>query len=153
MDEIDRIVLGILASNPRMPYSDISSLLEERGYEMSSEGIRYRVQNLFDTTSTFFMIDPKEHDWLVLRTALTVVDEPDAKERAIETLRDDPFWFISSGFGSFDIYAVAIAPTTNEIDDLLNDLRGIDLIADVEYFIETHRTVDINKYLPILDSV
>ncbi|ODR83486.1 hypothetical protein BG842_12825 [Haladaptatus sp. W1] len=153
MDEIDRIVLGILASDPRKPYSDISSLLEERGYEMSSEGIRYRVQNLFDTTSTFFMIDPEEHDWLVLRTAITVVDEPDAKERAIQTLRDDPFWFISSGFGSFDIYAVATAPTTNHVDNLLNDLRGIELVADVEYFIETNRTIDINNYLPIPDRV
>ena len=134
-----------------MPYSDISELLEDRGFEMSSEGIRYRVQNLFETTSTFFMIDPEEHDWLVLRTAITVVDEHDAKEQAIDKLRDDPFWFVSSGFGSFDIYAVATAPTTNEVDDLLNDLRGIDPVADVEYFIETHRIVDINKYLPIPD--
>lgn len=152
MDEIDRIVLGILASNPRTPYSDISDRLEDRGFEMSSEGIRYRVQNLFETTSTFFMIDPGEHDWLVLRTAITVVDEPEAKERAIEALRDDPFWFISSGFGSFDIYAVATAPTTHEVDELLYGLRGIDFIDGVEYFIETDRTVNISDYLPISGS-
>ncbi|WP_129113544.1 Lrp/AsnC family transcriptional regulator [Halegenticoccus tardaugens] len=152
MDEIDRIVLGILASNPRTPYSEISDRLEERGYQMSSEGIRYRAQNLFETTSTFFMIDPAEHNWLVLRTAITVVNEADAKERTVEMLREDPFWFISSGFGSFDIYAVATAPTTHEVDDLLNGLRRIECIADVEYFIETNRTIDISKYLPVPDS-
>jgi len=153
MDEIDRIILGILSENPRTPYSDIAAELEERGHDMSGEGIRYRVQDLFDATSTFFMLDPEEHDWFVLRLAVSVVDAPDAKDDTIVSLQEGPWWFISSGIGSFDIYAVATAQTTQDVDALLAAVRGIDHVDGVDFFLETHRSTDMNKYFPLHDAM
>lgn len=153
MDEIDRHILGVLAKNPRTPYSDIADELEAQGYEMSSAGIRYRVQNLLDVTSTFFMLNPNEHDWLVLRLALSVTDDADAKAETLARLEEMSFWFVGSGFGSFDMYAVATAPSTGAVDALLNDVRSIETIEDVEYFLETERTIEIDNYLPVTGSI
>jgi DNA-binding Lrp family transcriptional regulator len=147
MDEIDRSILGLLSEDPRMPYSDIAQRLEERGYSMSSEGIRYRVQHLFDATSTFFMLDPEEHDWHVLRLSITVADEADARRKVEAKLSEMPFWFISAGFGSFDVYAVATSPSTRHLDGLLSEVRGLEFVEDIGYFVETHRDVDVRKYL------
>lgn len=153
MDDIDRIILGILSDNPRTPYSDIAAELEDRGYEMSGEGIRYRVQNLFEATSTFFMLDPEEHDWHVLRLVVSVADAPGAKDRTVEAIQEMPFWFISSGIGSFDVYAVATAMTTAEVDDLLGEVRGIEDVEDVEFFLETNRSTDVSKYFPMREAM
>lgn len=153
LDEIDRIILGILSENPRTPYSDIANELDERGHDMSGEGIRYRVQNLFDSTSTFFMLDPEQHDWQVLRCAISVADRQDARADVIESLEEKPFWFISSGFGSFEVYAVATAATTAQVDSLLEELRGIEDVRDVDFFLETRRSTDVRKYFPMADAM
>ncbi|PSQ17527.1 AsnC family protein [Halobacteriales archaeon QS_8_69_26] len=152
MDEIDRIILGILNENPRTPYSEIADRLAERGYEMSSQGIRYRVENLFEETSVFFTFRPDEANWHIVRMALSVTEEEDARDRVIDRLRELPFWFVGSGFGSFDIYAVSTVTGTGDIDDLLTDVRAIDGVSSVEYIIETDRAVDVEKYYPIEES-
>lgn len=148
LDEIDRIILGILSRDPRTPYSDIAAELEERGHEMSGEGIRYRVQNLFEATSTFFMLDPEAHDWHVLRLSIDIDDSPEGKQVVIEKLQEMPFWFISSGVGSFDIYANVLTETLGEVEECIGDVRGIDEVESVKFFLETHRETDVRKYFP-----
>jgi len=152
LDEIDRIILGILSDDPRIPYSDIAAELKERGYNMSGEGIRYRVQNLFEATSTFFMLNPESHDWHILRLSIGVDDSTDAKPLVLEELQDMPFWFLSSGVGSFDIYAVVLAKTLGEVDDFIANVRSINDVENVDFFLETHRITDMKKYFPLDDS-
>lgn len=152
LDEIDRMILGILSDDPRMPYSDIASELEKRGKQMSGEGIRYRVQHLFEATSTFFMLDPESHDWHVLRLSIGVDNSTDAKPVVIEELEEMPFWFLSSGVGSFDIYANVLARTLGEVDDLISAVRSIDEVETVDFFLETRRVIDVGKYFPLSES-
>ncbi|WP_247730346.1 Lrp/AsnC family transcriptional regulator [Halovivax limisalsi] len=153
LDEIDRIILSILSDNPRTPYSDIAAELERRGHNMSSEGTRYRVQNLFDATSTFYMLNPESHDWHVLRVSVSVDDSVDAKATVTEKLQDRPFWFISSGVGSFDIYAVALAKTLAEVDEYIGDVRSIEGVESLDFFLETHRTTDMGNYFPLGEAI
>lgn len=152
MDEIDRIIMGVLANNPRTPYSEIANILKKKGYEMSSEGIRYRVTNLFEVTSTFFMIEPEEHDWHVLRLWMSINGGQKPKDDTLETIQEMDFWFLSQGFGSSDVYAVATAPSTVHIEEILDRVRGIDGVEEVNYLVETKRTIDVSKYLPITES-
>lgn len=152
LDEIDRIILGILSEDPRTPYSDISEQLERRGHEMSGEGIRYRVQNLFDSTSTFFMLDPNAHDWQVLRLSISVDDTPDAKATVTETLGELPYWFVSSGVGSVDVYAVRMAESLADVEDSIDAVRAIEGVESVDFFLETHRETDMRKYFPTAES-
>ncbi|WP_247730315.1 Lrp/AsnC family transcriptional regulator [Halovivax limisalsi] len=152
LDEIDRIILGILSEDPRTPYSDISERLERRGHEMSGEGIRYRVQNLFESTSTFFMLDPNVHDWHVLRLSITVDDAPDAKASVKETLSELPYWFISSGVGSVDIYAVRLAESLADVEESTDAVRAIEGVESVDFFLETRRETDMRKYFPTSES-
>lgn len=151
LDEIDRIILGILSEDPRTPYGDIAAEINERGYDMSGEGIRYRVQNLFESTSTFFMLNPESHDWHVLRLSIGVDDSASAKQIVIEALQEMPFWFISSGVGSFDIYANVLAKTLQEVDDYIDNVRSIDEVENVDFFLETQRFTDARKYFPVED--
>ncbi|MCW8173612.1 AsnC family protein [Natrialba swarupiae] len=81
LDEIDRTILRILVQNPRTPYSDIAEQLEDEGFEMSGEGIRYRVSKLFETTSILLLTAPKQHGWEVIRLFIAVEDNEDAKKR------------------------------------------------------------------------
>lgn len=149
LDDIDRVILGILANDPRTPYADISSILQNEGHEMSSEGIRNRVQRLFDMTSTFFMLRPETHNWHVLRLSITITDSEGAKERVMNYLEENHFWFLSRGFGSFDIYAIASAPSLDVMETVLTDVRSLGDVVDVRFFIETQRAVDMDMYFPM----
>lgn len=147
LDDIDRQILRILAENPRMPYSDIADRLEEEGHEMSSEGIRYRVSNLFETTSIQLLTAPKEHGWDVLRLLITVTNGVDAKASVFASLSEMPFWLNCRTMGSFDIYAVATTQSIQDADELITDVRELEDVESVEYALETDRKTDIKNYL------
>ena len=147
LDEIDRMILRILMQNPRVPYSDIADQLEAEGREMSSEGIRYRVSNLFETTSILLMTDPREHGWEVVRLAVTVTDDPDAKDEAFELLSEMDFWMVSKTIGTFDLYAIATVESNRDADDLVNEVRGMEQVEVVQYTLETDRVTTIDNYL------
>lgn len=149
LDEIDWEILQLLSNDPRRPYSDISNELQNRGYEMSSEGIRYRVDKILDTMSIFFMIHPNEQDWEVMILLINVVDEPGAKEAVVEAVFEDKVWFVSRGFGSFDVYAIATAATTEDIEHVLTQVRSYDEVENVDYLIETYRKLEGSNYFPI----
>lgn len=147
LDEIDRHILRILAQDPRMPYSDISDRLKEEGFDMSGEGIRYRVSKLFESTSVLLLTAPQEHGWEVLRVGVTVTNEEGAKEEAMEAIAEEKFWLVCRGVGSFDVYAVGTVETNREGDDLIDTVRAIDVVDDVQHAFETGRQTDLNKYL------
>lgn len=147
MDNIDRHILRILAEDPRLPYSDIADKLNEIGIEMSSEGVRYRVTNLFDSTSIHLLTSPQQYGWNVLRLSITVENEPDAKDKVYEELSQMPIWLSCRVFGSFDLYAVATTASLQDADRLVGDVREIEYVDRVEYSLETERKTDIQNYL------
>lgn len=147
LDEIDRTILRILAQDPRTPYSDIAAKLEEEGYEMSSEGIRYRVSNLFETTSILLLTSPKEHGWEVVRLFISVSNEPDAKAETFVELSEMDLWMVCRTLGTFDLYGVATVQSNRAADDLIGSVRGIEHVERVEHSIETNRETDVDKYL------
>ena len=147
LDEIDRHILRILAQTPRIPYSDISERLKEEGFDMSGEGIRYRVSNLYDSTSVLLLTDPKEHGWEVFRMVVRVVDQEGAKERAMDAMAEENFWLVCRGVGDFDIYAVATVKSVSAGEELVDAVRSIDVVEEAEHSIETDRTARLNNYL------
>ena len=146
-DRLDRTILKILAEDPRMPYSDIADRLLEEDYEMSAEGVRKRVTRLLDITSPFFLLEPQEHDWEIVRIAIWAADEHGAKDDAHATISEMPFWLVCNGIGTYDIYAVASVPSNAEIDDLVRQVRELDSVADLEFTIETGRDTNVDNYL------
>lgn len=148
-DEIDTAILRVLAENPRTPYNDIQERIEEQGYEMSTEGIRYRVSKIFEQTTLFFLLDPKELEWEILRIAAKAVDKPGAKDEAFEFISSLPFWHVSKGIGTFDLFGVGTAPTMEDIDGLVTEIKESELIESVDYLVVTERNRDMNSYLSL----
>ncbi|SDF71243.1 DNA-binding transcriptional regulator, Lrp family [Halorientalis regularis] len=146
-DEVDRIILKALANGPRTPYSDIAERLASEGHEMSSEGVRHRVSKLLDRTSIFFLLEPEEHEWEIVRLAITVTDDADAKSTALDRISEMPFWLVTRGVGTYDIYAVATAATNSRVDELVSQVRELGVVADVEQSIETSRDTNVDDYL------
>lgn len=146
-DEIDSIILHILAKNPRKPYSEITGELAESGHDMSTEGVRYRVRKILETTTVFFLLDPQETDWELIRLAVTATDEPGAKQRTFDFVQDLPFWHVSSGLGSYDVFAVGSLPSVKAIDETLTNIREYDSVEEVDHIIVTDRNRDMNSYL------
>jgi DNA-binding Lrp family transcriptional regulator len=149
LDEIDRTILRIIAQDPRVPYSDIAEQLEEEGHEMSSEGIRYRVSNLFETASILLLTAPQEHGWEVIRLFIEVDNAPSAKQNAFEELSEMGVWMSCRLHGTMDLYAVATVRSTQAADELLEDVRAIDDVTRVEHAIETVRETEIDNYLAL----
>lgn len=149
LDDIDRTILRILAQDPRIPYSDIADRLEEEGHDMSSEGIRYRVSKLFETTSILLLTAPKEHGWEVLRLFIDVDNEPGAKDETFEALSEMAFWMTCEGIGTFDLYAVATVQSNRDADDLIGQVRGLEHVTSVEHALETDRKTDVDNYLSL----
>jgi len=149
LDDIDRTILRILAQNPRVPYSDIAEELEDEGHEMSSEGIRYRVANLFETTSILLLTSPKGHGWEVLRLFVSVENAPNSKEKTFDALSEMGFWMTCRLMGTYDLYAVATVRSNSEADDLASEVRGLEHVVEVESAVETDRRTNIDNYLAL----
>lgn len=145
-DEIDSRILQILSEDPRAPYSDIAQELESYGYQMSSEGIRYRVSNLMEATTAFFLLDPDELDWEIVRLTVQTSNDPDAKTDAFERISGLPFWHVTRGIGTYDIYAVAMAPTMREIDELVTTINEFDSVVRTDHIVVTEHRSDLADY-------
>jgi hypothetical protein len=62
------------------------------------------------------------------------------------------FWLVCRGFGTYDIYAVASAASTQEVDDLVSEVRELDVIDEVDHSLETDRRTDVNDYLDVQEA-
>lgn len=149
LDEIDRRILEILADDPRSPYANIAAELGEYGIDMSSEGVRRRVTSIFENMTSFFLPRPERNSWEIVVVTVRTEDEAESKRAAFEEMSDLDFWFVAEGFGTIDVYGIATAKSTAEIDDLLVQVRSIDSVIEMEHFIETDREVNIANYLPV----
>jgi len=146
IDDIDSLILQILSSDPRAPYSEIADKLKQAGHEMSSEGIRYRVSKLVDTTTVFFLLDPEDINWEIVRITVEAADEPGAKDEAFDMLADKRFWHVVRGIGTYDIYAVGMAPTLGEIDEILTEVEEADAVDRVDHIVVTERDSSMKDY-------
>lgn len=147
IDEIDSTILDILAENPRKPYSEITGELAESGFDMSTEGVRYRVEKILETTTVFFLLDPEETEWELVRVMISATDAPGAKEETFKFVRDLPFWHVSSGLGSYDVYAVGSLPNVKAVDETLTKIRESEAVEEVDYIVVTERNRDMSSYL------
>ena len=151
IDEIDRKILSILAHNPRIPYSEISDQLADQGIEMSSEGVRRRVSSLLEITTSFHLLRPNGHDWEIIMIAVQVAQEENAKQQVFDSMSEMTFWFVGGGFGTIDLYGIATVNTSEEIDELINDVRSLEQVMTADYMVETSRATNVEKYLQITD--
>lgn len=148
LDEIDWEILRLLAKDPRQPYSDIANNLNERGYQMSSEGVRYRVNKIFEIMHIFFMIQPTDQNWEVIFLLIDTISEPGVKETLKDELFSDEYWLVGSGFGTYDMYAVATAESNKDIEELLIEVKSHEYVENSEYLIETSREINVTNYFP-----
>lgn len=145
-DEIDSHILRVLSEDPRMPYGDIAAELAEEGYEMSGEGIRYRVSKLMDSTTAFFLLDPEDLSWEILRIAVRATDDGGAKDEVFDRISGMPFWHVTRGLGTYDVYAVGMAPSMQEVDETVTTIREFDAVDAVEHIVVTDRHSDLESY-------
>lgn len=146
-DDIDGVILRALAENPRIPYSEITDTLAEIGYEMSPEGVRYRVDKIIELTTVFFLVDPQIVSWEILRISVSTKDREDSKREAFEFLCEQPFWHVSRGIGTYDLYAVGSLPSLQKVDELVATVREEDCVSKVEYIVVTERNQDMTQYM------
>lgn len=146
VDEIDREILQLLMQDPRMPYSEIATRLEDADYQMSAEGVRRRVTKLFDESSIFLLTGPQGNEWEVIRLNVTTTDEPGATETVFERMGERDFWLVCRGFGSVDVHGVATVADVAEADELVNTVRSFEEVASVDYFLETDRQTEMRNY-------
>lgn len=152
LDEIDHVIVGILAQNPRTPYSEIADVLTTKGHELSAEAIRKRVGKIFDATSMFFLLSPEQHSWEIVRVGVKVDTEPGARAAVYDRLADQDLWFVARGFGSLDFYVVGTATSNEAVEALLTAIRELEHVVAVEYIVETSRVTNIENYLPDYES-
>lgn len=149
IDEVDREILEILAEDPRGPYADIADELGNRGIEMSSEGVRQRVTSLLENMTSFFLPRPDQQGWNIVIITVWTANTPNAKRDVFEAMSEMNFWFVAEGFGTIDVYGIATVESNTEIDELLVEVREMEPVTEVNFFIETARAVDIGNYLPV----
>ena len=145
-DEIDTQILVILSEDPRMSYQQLSRRLAEAGYEMSAEGVRRRVTDLMAATTPFFLLDPEQLAWEIVRISVRATDGPGDKDEAFERIADLPFWHVTKGIGTYDIYGVGMAPTLAEVEEMVTEIRGYDCVAEIDFIVVTDQRSDLEDY-------
>jgi DNA-binding Lrp family transcriptional regulator len=145
-DAIDTQILVILSEDPRMSYQQLSRRLEEEGYQMSAEGVRRRVTDLMAATTPFFLLDPEQLAWEIVRISVRATDGPGDKDDAFDRIAEMPFWHVTKGIGTYDIYGVGMAPTMADIDAMVTEIRGYDCVAEIDFIVVTDRRSDLQDY-------
>lgn len=145
-DEVDSHILRVLSENPRAPYQKIADELADEGHDMSGEGVRYRVSKLTDATTAFFLLDPEDVSWEIVRVSVRATDAPGAKHEAFERVSDLPFWHVTLGIGTYDVYAVGMAPTLADIEELVTTVREFESVGTVDHIVVTERHSDLDDY-------
>lgn len=145
-DAIDTQILVILSGDPRMSYQKLSRRLSKEGYEMSAEGVRRRVTDLMAATTPFFLLDPEQLAWEIVRISVRATDGPGDKEEAFERIAALPFWHVTKGIGTYDIYGVGMAPTIAEVEEMVSEIRGYDCVHRVDFIVVTDRRSDLEDY-------
>lgn len=145
-DDIDTHILRILTEDPRMPYQDIANELADEGYEMSAEGIRHRVSKLIDATTAFFLLEPEHMSWEIVRIAARASDGPGDKTDTFERISEMPFWHVTKGIGTYDVYAVGMAPTLADIEELVTTIREYECVETIDHIVVTERHSDLDDY-------
>ncbi|MFB6243729.1 MAG: Lrp/AsnC family transcriptional regulator [Halobaculum sp.] len=146
LDELDSRILVALSEDPRMSYQQVSSRLEEEGYDMTAEGVRHRVTRLMEATTPFFLLDPEQISWEIVRISVAASDGPGHKREAFERIADLPFWHVTMGIGTYDIYAVGMAPTLRGVEEMVTEIREYDCIDTVDHIVVTERDSDLEDY-------
>jgi DNA-binding Lrp family transcriptional regulator len=146
-DELDGHIMEILVERPRAPYTEIQELLAEKGHDLSTEGIRYRVKKIIESTSVFFLIDPSTVPSEILRVTVRAENEPGAKEEAFEYITQMPFWHISRGMGTFDIFAVGSFPTIERAETVITEMRQHEAIEQVDFILVSERNRSMENYV------
>ena len=147
LDEIDREIIRLLSQHPRAPYRELAETLEERGHEMSGEGVRYRVSRILEATSVFLLLSPAEHGWEIVRVGIEVSNAPGATETVSQQIAETEAWLVCQGFGSFDVWAVGTTKDNKRIREFLSEIRGLDCVERVHHFVETERDTMMEDYL------
>lgn len=145
-DEIDTQILVILSEDPRMSYQKLSRRLGDVGYEMSAEGVRHRVSDLMEATTPFFLLDPDQLSWEIVRISVRATDGPGDKHEAFKRIADMPFWHVTKGIGTYDIYGVGMAPTLEDVEEMVTEIRGYECVATVDHIVVTERASDLEDY-------
>ena len=145
-DAIDTQILVILSEDPRMSYQQLSRRLSEEGYEMSAEGVRRRVTDLMAATTPFFLLDPEQLAWEIVRISVRATDEPDAKAEAFERIAELPFWHVTKGIGTYDIYGVGMAPTLADVEAMVTEIREYDTVGEIDFIVVTDQRSDLEDY-------
>ncbi|KPN29118.1 hypothetical protein SY89_03352 [Halolamina pelagica] len=145
-DAIDTQILVILSEDPRMSYQTLSRRLSEEGYEMSAEGVRRRVTDLMAATTPFFLLNPEQLAWEIVRISVRATDGPGDKDEAFERIAELPFWHVTKGIGTYDIYGVGMAPTIADVEEMVAEIRGYDCVAQIDFIVVTDRRSDLEDY-------
>jgi DNA-binding Lrp family transcriptional regulator len=147
-DAIDTQILVILSEDPRMSYQQLSRRLSEKGYEMSAEGVRRRVTDLMAATTPFFLLDPEQvtWEWEIVRISVRATDGPGDKDEAFECIAELPFWHVTKGIGTYDIYGVGMAPTIADVEEMVSEIRGYECVAEIDFIVVTDRRSDLEDY-------
>ncbi|AEN04872.1 Lrp/AsnC family transcriptional regulator [Halolamina sp.] len=145
-DEIDTQILVILSEDPRMSYQAISQRLGEEGYKMSAEGVRHRVTDLMEATTPFFLLDPEHLSWEIVRISVRATDGPGDKQDAFERIAELPFWHVTKGLGTYDVYAVGMAPTLEDVEGMITEIREYDCVDRIDHIVVTERASDLEDY-------
>jgi DNA-binding Lrp family transcriptional regulator len=145
-DEIDTQILVVLSEDPRMSYQALSQRLADEGYEMSAEGVRHRVSDLMEATTPFFLLDPEHLSWEIVRVSVRSTDGPGDKQEAFERITELPFWHVTKGLGTYDVYAVGMAPTLEDVEGMVTEIREYDCVDRIDHIVVTERASDLEDY-------
>ena len=147
IDEVDQQILDILTENPRATYSEISETLAEEDFEMSSEAVRQRVYSLLEITTPLFMVRPEIQGWYNMVIIVRTVEEPGAKQQTFEEMSELDYWAVGSGFGTVDVYGVAMINSLDNVETLIRNTRNIESLSSMDHIIETERFTSAKSYL------
>lgn len=137
LDDIDVVILEELRKNPRESLRTIEAFLKKRGLKATPETIRKRIKNL--NKNIEFQLLPK-FDVFGLDNIILLIKVRGAKKarkRVIEILHKVNGFGVAELIGSYDIIGFVAIKKGLELGKIIDSIKSLPEVEDVEYFLIT----------------
>ncbi|MFC7192382.1 hypothetical protein ACFQL7_22915 [Halocatena marina] len=84
--------------------------------------------------------------WEIVRIAVKATNADSMKDEAFDRISEMPFWHVTRGIGTYDVYAVGMAPSMRKIDEFVTTIREFDCVENIEHIVVTERRSNLDDY-------
>ncbi len=137
-NEVDFIILNEVVKDPRVTLVRLSDALNKHSYNLSLESIRKRLEVLTKNINFLPLVNWRSFNMELYEFRIKINGGNESKNKIMEHLKNAGSFLCYDTFGETDITAFFLIKKDLQISEVLDKLRGLDEIRQIQHILITH---------------